>query len=182
MTVPLIVNSGGPQPRKNALPRYLNSEESITRCCILEPVLKDWIELLVALDAAGIKYLTVGGIAVSYYAEPRFTKVLEVLVHIAKPDHEKLYNVLREFGAPVSILTSSEFLKDDFIFHFGVPPWRIDVLTSIPGVDFDLAYQDRAKLPLGTYSADCISKDWLIKAKAASGRPQDLLDLESLRD
>ena len=80
----------------------------------------------------------------------------------------------------MTILAAEEFLSQDFVFHFGSPPWRVDILTSIPGVDFDAAYETRVPLPLGRYTATCISREWLIKAKIASGRPQDLLDLESL--
>jgi hypothetical protein len=135
---------------------------------------------LAALDASGISYLIVGGIAVGFHGEPRYTKDLDVLVHVRAQDHLKPYEALREFGAPVALITPEELLLDDFIFHFGIPPWRIDILTSIPGVDFNDAYRNRAKLPLGSYEADCISKEWPIKAKRASGRPQDMLDLQSL--
>jgi len=135
---------------------------------------------LAAFDASGIKYLVVGGIAVGFHGEPRFTKDLDLLVHVSPKEHQRIYDVLREFGAPVGIITPDEFLLEDFVFHFGSPPWRIDILTSIPGVAFDDAYRDRVKLPLGEYHADCISKEWLIVAKRASGRPQDLLDLEGL--
>ena len=115
-----------------------------------------------------------------YHSEPRYTKDLDVLITVRRPDHLRLYRCLAEFGAPVSILTPEELLREDFVFHFGVPPWRIDVLTSIPGVHFEDAYKDRVTMALGTYQADVISKDWLIKAKRASGRPQDLIDLEGL--
>jgi hypothetical protein len=135
---------------------------------------------LAALDAYEIEYLIVGGIAVGFHAEPRFTKDLDVLIAVEAPDHLKLFECLREFGAPVDVLSAEEFLHPDFVFHFGVPPWRVDVLTSIPGVDFRSAYEDRVPLPLGSIEASCISRDWLIKAKRASGRPQDLLDLEML--
>lgn len=87
---------------------------------------------------------------------------------------------MADFGAPVSIITPEELLLDDFVFHFGAPPWRVDVLTSAPGVDFEQAYADRVELPLGDYRASCISRDWLIASKRASGRPQDLIDLQSL--
>lgn len=135
---------------------------------------------MAALDASGIRYLIVGGIAVGFHGEPRYTKDLDVLVHVSASDHLRLYKALKGFGAPVAIISPEELLQEDFIFHFGSPPWRIDILTSIPGVDFDMAYEERVKLPLGVYQADCISKAWLIVAKRASGRPQDLLDLESL--
>jgi hypothetical protein len=135
---------------------------------------------LEALDASGIRYLVVGGIAVAFHAEPRFTKDLDLLITVSPPDHERLYRCLAEFGAPVSLITADELLHEDFVFHFGVPPWRVDILTSVPGVDFEEAYADRDELPLGDYKAACISKEWLIRAKRASGRPQDLLDLKSL--
>ncbi|MEZ0327254.1 MAG: hypothetical protein ACAH95_15255 [Fimbriimonas sp.] len=124
--------------------------------------------------------MIVGGIAVGFHGQPRYTKDLDVLVAIGPSEETKLYECLKEYGAPVHILEPAEFLQDDFIFHFGIPPWRVDVLTSIPGVDFEKAYRDRVALPLGEYSACCISRDWLIKAKRASGRPQDLLDLNAL--
>lgn len=135
---------------------------------------------MAALDASGIRYLIVGGIAVAYHGEPRYTKDLDVLVHVNAPDHERLYRCLQEFGAPVHLVSPEEFLKEDFIFYFGSPPWRIDILTSIPGVAFEEAYPNRVKLNLGEYAADCISKEFLIRAKRASGRPQDQLDIEAL--
>jgi hypothetical protein len=135
---------------------------------------------LAALDDCGIRYLVVGGIAVGYHAEPRFTKDLDLLVHVAPGDHLRLFEALQHFGAPVELVEPEDFLHADFVFHFGIPPWRVDILTSIPGVDFEAAYEDRVTLQLGDYEADCISKRWLIRAKRASGRPQDLLDLESL--
>jgi len=77
--------------------------------------------------------------------------------------------------------TPEEFLQDDFMFHFGAPPWRVDLLTSIAGVDFEKAYQEHIEIPLGEYYASGISREWLIKAKLASGRPLDLIDVERLR-
>lgn len=137
---------------------------------------------MAALDASEIKYLVVGGIAVGFHGEPRYTKDLDVLVHVSAEDFDRLYGALKDFGAPVGIIKPEELLQEDFVFHFGIPPWRIDILTSIPGVDFNDAYKERVSLPLGPYKATCISKRWLIRAKRASGRPQDLLDLASLGD
>ncbi len=115
-----------------------------------------------------------------YHAEPRFTKDLDLLITVSPPDHEQLFDALTKFGAPTEILAANELLQEDFVFHFGVPPWRVDILTSVPGVDFEEAYADRVLVLLENFKASCISKDWLIKAKRASGRPQDLLDLEAL--
>ena len=133
-----------------------------------------------ALDDAKIRYLVVGGIAVGLHGEPRYTKDLDLLITVRPPDQQRLYDCLTEFGAPTHILAPDELLQDDFVFHFGAPPWRIDILTTIPGVDFEAAYAARVPLNLGEYTASCISKSDLIKSKRASGRPQDLIDLESL--
>ncbi len=135
---------------------------------------------MAALEDYEIKYLVVGGIAVGFHSAPRYTKDLDVLVFVEPPDHEKLYRCLEEYGAPVSILSPGEFLSSDFVFHFGAPPWRIDILTSIPGVNFREAYADRVDIPLGDFKASGISREWLIKAKIASGRPQDLIDAANL--
>jgi hypothetical protein len=118
--------------------------------------------------------------AVGFHSVPRYTKDIDVLVCIRPPDQERLYQCLREFGIPAHLVAAEEFLGEDFVFHFGIPPWRVDLLTSIPGVDFVKAYEERVQMPLGEYQADCLSKEWLIRAKRASGRPQDLLDIEAL--
>lgn len=135
-----------------------------------------------ALDEAGIRYLVVGGIAVGFHAQPRYTKDLDLLITVSPPDDMRLHQCLKEFGAPVELMEPHEFLQEDFVFFFGSPPWRVDILTSIPGISFEEAYANRVSLPLGGYGAACISKEDLIKAKLASGRPQDLLDLQSLQE
>jgi len=101
-------------------------------------------------------------------------------VAVGNLDHDRLYACLKEFGAPVGILTPAEFLNSNFIFYFGTPPWRIDILTSIPGVNFEEAFAERVTKHLGGLAVNVISRPWLIKAKRASGRPQDLLDLKLL--
>jgi hypothetical protein len=138
---------------------------------------------LAALDAFGIRHLIVGGVAVSFHSVPRYTKDLDILVSVQPPDgHNRLYQCLADFGAPIHIVSANDFLLPDFVFHFGAPPWRVDILTSIPGVDFESAYQDRVPMTLGDLTTYCLSRDWLIKAKLASGREQDLLDARQLSD
>ncbi|MFI5385611.1 MAG: hypothetical protein ACHQ50_05760 [Fimbriimonadales bacterium] len=135
---------------------------------------------MAAFDRYGIEYLIVGGIAVGFYAEPRFTKDLDILVAVHPPDHLKLFQALKEFGAPTHLVSPEDFTKEDFVFYFGAPPWRIDILTSIPGVDFDQAYGDRETMTIETTKVSCISREWLIRSKRASGRHQDLADLDQL--
>lgn len=135
---------------------------------------------MAALDAAKIRYLIVGGIAVGYYAVPRLTKDIDVLVAVDPTNAQTLFDSLKEFGAPIHLVSPRDFESPDFVFYFGVPPWRVDILTSIPGVEFDEAYERRTVDSLGDYQANFISKDDLISAKRASGRVQDLQDLEAL--
>jgi hypothetical protein len=137
---------------------------------------------LAALESCGIDYLIVGGIAVGFYSEPRFTKDLDVLVAVRPPGDLKLIEALRVFGAPVHLVKAEDFAKTDFVFHFGSPPWRIDILTSIPGIEFAEAFARRVSMPLGPATVNCISREDLIRAKKASGRHQDLADVEKLED
>lgn len=135
---------------------------------------------MAALESCGIEYLIVGGIAVGFYTEPRFTKDLDVLVAVPPPGHLKLFDVLKEFGAPVHLVRPEDFVQEDFVFYFGSPPWRVDILTSIPGIDFRQAFANRVRMSLGQTEVNCISREDLILAKRASGRFQDLADLEKL--
>jgi hypothetical protein len=135
---------------------------------------------LAALDRFGIEYLIVGGVAYGIHAEPRYTKDLDLLVDVGPESVERFFDALQHYGAPLIFVKASDFLKHDFVFYFGKPPWRIDILTSIPGVDFASAYQDRVLATLGDYQASFISKEWLIRAKRESARPQDLIDMSVL--
>lgn len=135
---------------------------------------------MAAFDDAGIRYLVVGGIAVTFHAEVRYTKDLDLLLAVDRENVGVLRRVLREYGAPIAPVTDEELLSDDFVFFFGRAPWRVDLLTSIPGVDFEAAYAERVPMPLGDRVATCISRRHLIEAKRASGRAQDRADLENL--
>jgi hypothetical protein len=135
---------------------------------------------LAAFDHFGIEYLIVGGVAYGFHAEPRYTKDLDI-VHVDPESVERLFEALQQHGAPIHLIAASDFLNHDFVFYFGQPPWRIDILTSIPGVDFERAYEDRVTAILGGSSPTFISKEWLIRAKVASGRPQDQVDVSILK-
>jgi hypothetical protein len=145
---------------------------------------KDFEELLSVFNDHKVKYLVIGGYAVSYYSQPRATKDLDVLI---KPDIENaraVYEALREFGAPLSGLVPDDFVQRDKFFRMGSPPLMVDILPEIGGVDFDQAWQRRVEVPLDPemgLTASFISSDDLISAKLAAGRPQDLADVDALR-
>ncbi len=140
----------------------------------------DFRDLFAALNAAGARYLLVGGYAVAFHAEPRFTKDLDVWAEPSPANAPHVYEALRVFGAPLQGLTEGDLERAGLIFQIGVPPNRIDILTSIDGVEFVQAWSGRSETTYGDQPVHVIGRAELIQNKRASGRPQDLLDLEIL--
>lgn len=140
----------------------------------------DFSDLLRIFNEHGVKYLIVGGYAVVQYAEPRYTKDLDVLIATDKKNAEAVYSALREFGAPLAGLTSKDFAEDGFFFQMGVPPIRVDVIMGIPGVNFEECWNRRVEVDFEGLSVVFISKQDLIVSKRAAGRPQDLMDADLL--
>jgi hypothetical protein len=106
---------------------------------------QDFKELLSVLNAYKVKYLVVGAYAVSVHAQPRATKDLDILV---KPDAENaqaVYAALAHFGAPLEGLTVADFAERGPFFHMGREPVAVDILTEIPGVEFDTAWERRVE-------------------------------------
>lgn len=141
----------------------------------------DFKELLSLFKKHKVRYLIVGGYAVMRYTEPRFTKDLDLLVGVDEGNPEAVYNALKEFGAPLAGLTASDFAAEGYFYQMGRPPLRVDVLISVPGINFSDAWERRETLEVAGVEMHFISKLDLIKSKEAAGRPQDLLDLENLR-
>ncbi len=140
----------------------------------------DFSDLLRIFNDNNVKYLVIGGYAVVQYAEPRYTKDLDVWISTDSTNAEAVYKSLREFGAPLTGLTSKDFSEDGFFFQMGVPPVRVDVLMGIPGVQFEDCWKRRTEMDFDGLKIDFISKEDLIAAKHASGRPQDLIDADLL--
>lgn len=140
----------------------------------------DYSELLRLLVECGVRFLVVGGYAVMEYAEPRYTKDLDLLIATDLANAENIYRALREFGAPLSGLSAEDFTDPDAFYKMGSPPLRVDVLMSVPGVDFEEAWRDRQVAHLFGVEVPLISRHHLIESKRASGRPSDLIDLAAL--
>jgi hypothetical protein len=144
----------------------------------------DFKELLSVLNAEQVKYLVVGGYAVSLHAQPRATKDLDILIRPDKANAAALFRALAQFGAPLEGLQPDDFAERGSFFRMGMPPVMVDILPEITGVDFDHAWRRRvmATVDTGTgLTAAFISADDLIAAKTAAGRAQDLADVEALR-
>jgi hypothetical protein len=144
------------------------------------PVNPDFRDLFAALNAAEARYLLVGGYAVAFHAQPRFTKDLDVWTDPDSANAVRVYEALRRFGAPLHELTTSDLARPGTVFQIGVPPNRIDIVTTIDGVGFAEAWPDRAETTYGDQAVPVIGRGHLVQNKRASARPQDLLDLEVL--
>ena len=144
------------------------------------PVNPDFRDLFAALNAAEARYLLVGGYAVAFHAQPRFTKDLDVWTEPTPENATRVLAALRAFGAPVGDLTAEDLARPGIVFQMGVPPNRIDIVTAIDGVSFAEAWPGRSATTYGDQPVPVIGKADLIRNKRASGRPQDLLDVASL--
>jgi hypothetical protein len=147
-------------------------------------MLKDQRDILAAFNAHGVKYLVIGGHAVSIHADPRGTKDLDVFIRADEENSKAVFAALAEYGAPLGGMSPADFNdKPTSVFQMGVEPGRIDILQGIAGVSFDEAWDSRVeKLLDGNTPAHVISREHLIQNKLAVGRHQDLADVEKLRE
>lgn len=144
----------------------------------------DLKELLSIFHSLSVKYLIVGGYAVSFHAQPRATKDIDLLIRPDAENAKAVYAALMEFGAPLTGLTLEDFIERDKFFRMGRAPLMVDILAHIPGVDFDDAWKNRVEGVVDVESglvAPFISRNDLIAAKLAAGRPQDIADVAALR-
>ena len=142
---------------------------------------EDMRDLLTIFSRLGVQYLIVGAHAVSAYVEPRATKDLDILLNTTAENAVRVLAALKEFGAPLAGVTQADFEDPDSFFVVGVKPNRVDLLKSIPGLDFKEAWAKRKVVVLGTLELVIPCLEHLLAAKLAAGRPQDLLDAEKLK-
>lgn len=142
----------------------------------------DFTDLLRLFNDNNIRYLVIGGYAVIQYAEPRYTKDLDLWISTDTENAEAVFNALREFGAPLAGLTKDDFAEEGYFYQMGRPPMRVDILMGIPGLAFEKAWANRVEVDFDGLSVPFIGKEDLIVAKRASGRPQDLIDADALEN
>lgn len=143
-------------------------------------VSKDFEEFFVSLNKNEVNYLVVGGYAYAIHAEPRFTKDLDIFIQREEKNASALLHALKEFGRDLEGLEESDFLIPDQVVQLGYPPFRIDLLTSISGVEFEDAWKNKVTGRYGDEQVYFIGKEDLIKNKKSSGRKSDLDDLDRL--
>jgi hypothetical protein len=144
----------------------------------------DFKELLSILNEHRVKYLVVGAYAVAIHAQPRATNDLDILVKADAVNGRAVFAALAEFGAALEGLTAADFSEPGPFFRMGRAPVGVDVLTKIPGIEFEAAWQRRVEDVVDETTglkANFISADDLIASKEAAGRLQDLADADAVK-
>jgi hypothetical protein len=139
-------------------------------------------QLLSVFNANHVKYVVIGGYAVFVHAQPRMTKDMDVFIESSAENAIATYKGLAEFGAPLARFTVDDFADGRTVGRFGVPPICFEIIQRIDGVDFASVYENSIPVMIdGEVPARYISADDLITNKLAAGRPQDLADVEAIR-
>lgn len=140
----------------------------------------DFSEFLRLLNAHTVRYLVIGGYAVGVHGHPRATADIDIWVPMDRQTATDIVTVLREFGFDTPQLTADLFLKPDQVVRLGTPPLRIELLTTISGVEFEECYPRGLITTLGGVEVRVIALEDLKRNKRASARHQDLADLDHL--
>jgi hypothetical protein len=140
----------------------------------------DFRDLIAELNAHGVEFLIVGAHALAAHGVVRATKGMDVWVRPSEENAPRVIAALRAFGAPLLDLTEEDLQRPGIVFQIGVPPIRIDVITAIDGVEFGAAWSERFETKFMDQAAAVLSVRRLVQNKQASGRLQDLADLEKL--
>jgi hypothetical protein len=145
-------------------------------------VVEDFRDLLAELRRAEARFLVVGAHALAAHGVPRATVDLDVWIDPSPENAARVWSALAAFGAPLDALmiTPADLTRPDTVAQFGLPPWRIDILTGISGVTFDEAWPDRMEAYFDDVLVPFIGQDAFIRNKRASGRLKDLADIEAL--
>lgn len=148
----------------------------------IPPMDENLKQLLSAFNENHVRYVVIGGYAVFVHAQPRMTKDLDVFVESSPENARAIYKALADFGAPLAAFTLDDFSDGKTIARFGVPPICFEVIQKIDGVDFGDVYANSIPVEIdGALFTRYISAEDLIKNKLASGRPQDLADVDAIR-
>jgi hypothetical protein len=140
----------------------------------------DFKELLQCFARHRVRYLVVGGYAVIHYAEPRFTKDLDLWIEPSAANARRVAKAFREFGIPLIEITESDLAQPGTQFMLGRSPVMLDFLTTIEPLDFSCCWSRRKIVRHDFGRVNYLHKSDLITAKRHAGRPQDLADLSSL--
>ena len=133
--------------------------------------------MLSALCDEGVEFLVVGAYAMAAHGFPRATGDIDIWIRCSKENAERVWRALNRFGAPLLDLKVCDLQTPGTVFQIGIAPCRVDLLTSIDGVEFDEAWPDRTEVEVEGLKIPIIGRAHLLQNKKASGRPRDLADI-----
>lgn len=142
---------------------------------------QDFIEFIELLNDHKALYLVVGGYAVAFHGHPRYTKDIDIWIYPDEKNAEKVLEALQDFGFGSLELSIEDFSDPEQIIQLGRPPNRIDLMMDLEGVDFKECHAAKVEVDIDGIKANFIDLENLKRNKAATGRHQDLADLENLK-
>jgi len=141
---------------------------------------QDFRDLLVLFNAHRVEYMIVGAYALAFHGAPRYTGDLDIFVKPDEVNARRIMAALEEFGFGSVGLVAADFEAPDRVIQLGVPPVRVDIITSITGVSWEAAFSGRAEGKYGDICVHFIGRTQFILNRRALGRKKDLADLEAL--
>jgi hypothetical protein len=139
-----------------------------------------FVEMLRAFRDEQVEYLVIGAHALAVHGHVRATLDIDLWVKPTSDNAARTWRALQRFHAPLSKISMSDFAEPEVLYQIGVPPSRIDIMTSVTGLDFDAAWPNRIVAAFGDVEALVLGLDDMRIAKRAAGRLKDLADLEEL--
>jgi hypothetical protein len=143
---------------------------------------EDFHDMVVALLRASVDFIVIGAHALAAHGLPRATGDFDILVRPSPDNAARVIAALDDFGAPTRAhgVTATDFEREGAVYQIGLPPRRIDLLTSITGVSFDEAWSSRVPARVAGLEFTVIGREALLKNKRATGRDKDLVDVRAL--
>jgi hypothetical protein len=141
---------------------------------------KDFKEFIQSLNDNQVHYLVIGGYAVALHGHPRYTKDMDVWIEMKPENAKQITKALEQFGFGSLGLKADDFLVPDQVIQLGYAPNRIDLITTLEEIDFENCYASRVEVKIDDVTVNFIDLENLKRNKKATGRYQDLADLENL--
>jgi hypothetical protein len=144
--------------------------------------MEDFRDLLIELVKAKARFLIVGAHALGVHGVPRATVDLDIFIDASQENAKRVWAALAAFGAPLDTLQvrETDLTQPNVVAQFGLPPYRIDIMTGVSGISFDEAWPERVEDLFEDVRVPFLGREALIRNKRASGRTKDLADLEAL--
>lgn len=143
---------------------------------------EDYRDILQKLTEEKAEFIIVGAYALGAHGLPRATVDIDIFIKPDRNNSLKVFNALKKFGAALVDLSPYDFAEEGIVFQIGVPPRRIDIITSIDGVSFQEAYGDKILVTIDGLDLPVLSLEMLIRNKEAVGRDKDLIDVKILKE